>query len=195
MAVSRDTLALGFPGVVIFREVNDMGHYILSVVNFGGRRWGVERSPNFSAPMVEWACLRKRPNFEKGGFLLPFTEDAMWSLTPPRTFSACKAVTLGDARGGTLSEPKKVAMKLHVNWGMLRRSRSNGSWWTPKGGNLELLQHVGEVVGRRDVCRALDRAPHVPIAGTPTVSMFNEEAQVHPPFPGATIALHVMNAP
>ena len=58
---SRGTPTLGSRGVGIPPKVNDMGHYILSVVNFEWRRGGVERSPNFSASRVERACIRKRP--------------------------------------------------------------------------------------------------------------------------------------
>ena len=41
----------------------------------------------------------------------------MCSFTPPRTSSGCTAATLGDARHGTLSDPQKIIMKLHLNWG------------------------------------------------------------------------------
>ena len=59
--------------------------------------------------------MRKRANLANGGSRFPFTEDGMWSFTPPRTASACKAVTFGDARDGAPPEPKAIIMKLHVN--------------------------------------------------------------------------------
>ena len=46
------------------------------------------------------------------------------------------------------------------------------------GDNLHLLEHVVGVLEHCDACRALDRAPRVPIAGTSTVSMLNEKLQV-----------------
>ena len=44
--------------------------------------------------------------------------------------------------------------------------------------NLSLLRHVEEVVNQCDVCKAFDKAPRAPIAGTSTVAMFNEKLQV-----------------
>ena len=61
--------------------------------------------------------MRKRPDLENCGIRLPFTEEGMCSSTPQRTFAATKPVTLGDVRDGTLSDPKKIVMKLHSNWG------------------------------------------------------------------------------
>ena len=61
--------------------------------------------------------FRKRPNLEHAGILLPFTDEELCSFAPPRTFSVCKAVTLGDVRVGNRPDPKKIVEKLHVNWG------------------------------------------------------------------------------
>ena len=91
-----------------------MGHYILGVADFDGRRGGRGRSPTCPAPMVGWACARKRPNPE---FVLPARRLVRAVLPPRRTFTARKAATSGDARDGTLSGPNKIIMKLHVNWG------------------------------------------------------------------------------
>ena len=43
---------------------------------------------------------------------------------------------------------------------------------------------MDDVVENCDVCKALGQAPHVPIAGTSTVSMFNEKVQADLPFLG-----------
>ena len=47
---------------------------------------------------------------------MPFTDDVTRRLEPPREFSARKAVTLGNAKGGGLPDPK-IFMELHANWG------------------------------------------------------------------------------
>ena len=45
-----------------------------------------------------------------------------------------------------------------------------------------MLIHVNEVLELREVCRAFDKVPDVPIAGTSAVSMFNEKLQADPYF-------------
>ena len=52
-----------------------------------------------------------------GAFIYPTTGDGLRQFDPPGALSARKAVTLGDALGGCLSDPKKIVVKLHVNWG------------------------------------------------------------------------------
>ena len=115
------------------------------------------------------------------------------SFTPPRTFRACKAVTLGDARDGTLSNPKKIITKLHVNWGRSSAQQIKRILVDSEGKNLHLLWRVDEASERRDVCRASRRAPHVPIAGTSTVSTFKNKMQVDLLFLGDIIVLRVMD--
>ena len=91
-----------------------------------------------------------------------------------RTFLACGAATLGDARDGTRSDPKKIIMKLRVNRGHASTRQIRRVLVASEEANLHLPRHIGEVLGRCDVCRFLDRAPPLHIAGTPTASMFNE---------------------
>ena len=43
---------------------------------------------------------------------------------------------------------------------------------------LRALTSVDGELGQREVCRALDGAPHAPAAGTSTVVMFNEKSVV-----------------
>ena len=52
---------------------------------------------------------------------------------------------------------------------------------------------MGEVLGRSEVRRASHKAPHVPIAATPAVSMFNERLHVDLLFPRDLIAQRVMD--
>ena len=54
--------------------------------------------------------------------------------------------------------------------------------------NAHLVMNADEVLGRRDICRAFDKAPHVPIAGTPTLSICSEKLQEDVPFLDDTIA-------
>ena len=43
---------------------------------------------------------------------------------------------------------------------------------------MHLLTCADEVMAQCEVCRACDKAPHVPADGTSTVAMFNEKLQV-----------------
>ena len=52
---------------------------------------------------------------------------------------------------------------------------------------------VDQVLETCDVCRAFDKAPHIPIDGTTTVSAFNEKVQVGLLFLGALIVAHAMD--
>ena len=58
--------------------------------------------------------------------------------------------TLGDAADGCLSDPKEITTKLRVNY-------------------------VDETLDQCEICRPFLRAPDIPTAELPTVSMFNEK--------------------
>ena len=128
--------------------------------------------------MVDWACARKRSNPDHGGMRLPITVDGMCGSTPPRTFSACKAATLGDARDGALSDPKKIIMKSPANWGRASAQQIKRILADSELDNSRLPQHVDEVLGHCDARRAFGRAPHVLTAGTSAISIFNEKLQL-----------------
>ena len=66
-----------------------------------------------------------------------------------------------------------------------RRNSSNGCWGIRK-------LRAGDVLVRREVCRALVRAPHVPIDGTPTAFMSNGKLLAVLLVPGDTLALQAM---
>ena len=100
---ARDTLTLGSRGIGFSLTVNAMGHYILSVVDFPAAPVTLGSGSPFSACFLELDPPRKRPNSEKGGICLPFTDEGLCTFANPRAFSACKAVTLGDARVGNRS--------------------------------------------------------------------------------------------
>ena len=56
-----------------------------------------------------------------------------------------------------------------------------------------MVNFVDDVLDHCDVCRAFDEAPHVPVAGTHAVSMFNEKVHVDPLFLDDLIAVHAMD--
>ena len=91
-----------------------MGRSCPSVVDFGEGASRKVRRPMSSASLFGWAFVNWRPNLSNGGFHLPYTEDGLYQFDPPRTFSACKVVTMGDTLDGRLSGPNKIVMKLHV---------------------------------------------------------------------------------
>ena len=112
-----DVLSLMRHGAKVPLEVNGMGHYILSAVEFGKGPPCSDRRPNLAASYFEWSFLDKRPDLSDGGLHLPLVESGLLCFVLPKDFSACAAVTLGDARDNSISDPKKIIMKLHVNWG------------------------------------------------------------------------------
>ena len=115
----RGSLNLHLQGAQIPLMVNRVGNGILSVVDF-------RKDPSRSAPKCPEASasllqlVRKYPDLSDGGLHVPYSPDVLFRFETPHTFAACKAVTLRDARDGSLTDPKKIAMKLHVNWDRAR---------------------------------------------------------------------------
>ena len=119
-----------------------------------------------------------RPDLSNRGLHLPRTEDGMCRSEPPLVFSACTALTLGDARDDSVSDTRGILLNSRVNW---RLSSSRRLWRVlagSEGGNPHLVNYVDDVLGRYEICRALDKAPRVPIAAASAVSMFYVRAQV-----------------
>ena len=58
---------------------------------------------------------------------------------------------------------------------------------------MNVATTADEVLGQCKVRRAFDKAPHAPIAGTPTASVSNEKLQADLLFPGDLIALRAMD--
>ena len=92
-----------------------MGHYILSVVASDHRPSRVDWGPQLAASYSQWASAGRRPDLSNGGLHLPVTGGGLLRLAPPIVLSACTAVTLGAARDDSVSGPRKILMKLHVN--------------------------------------------------------------------------------
>ena len=133
-----------------------------------------------------------------GGLRWTEDPDPCSSLSPvtsrtPQLFSACKAVTFRDAGNAEISDPNKVIMKLHINWGHASATQIKRVLVDTEGDTQSLSRHVDEVVSQCDACKAFEKAPHIPISGMPTVSMFNERLQMDLLFLGDIIALHIMD--
>ena len=99
-------LAIRKYGVLVPLRVNEMGHYVLSVVKFGKGSPCIDRGPNLAASYFNWLFAERR---------LPLVEGGLLCFVPPKDYSACTAATLGDARGDCISDPKKIIMKLHIS--------------------------------------------------------------------------------
>ena len=120
-----------------------MGNCIVSVVEFG-------RGPHVAASYFEWSFVEELPDLSDGGLHLPIVESGLIRFSPPREFSACTAVTLGDAQGDGISDPKKISMKLHANWGHASATQLRRELVDSGGG----VPHLA------------DKAPHFLIAAT-----------------------------
>ena len=110
-----------------------------------------------------------------------------------RLFSACKAGTLRDAGNPERADPKKIITKLHINGGHASATRIKRALVDAEGDRQALIQHVDEVVSQCETCQAFAEAPHLPIAGTSQVAMFNERLQMDLLFFDDIIALHIMD--
>ena len=113
-----------------------------------------------------------------GSLRLHYEGDDLYQLGSPRSSSERKAVTLVDAMDGRICDPAGNIMRLHANWGhssarQFKRVRAHSERKT-----ISSAAYVDDVLGQRQVCRGFDTASHLPIAGTPTVSTFNETGQV-----------------
>ena len=88
----KDTLSLLRHGVCAPLRVNAMGHFIVSVAEFG-------RGPNLAASYFEWSFLEKRPDLSDGGLHLPLMESGPIRFGPPREFFGLCGSDLGGCTG------------------------------------------------------------------------------------------------
>ena len=95
--------------------MNSVGLYVLSVASRGQGPPCVDRGPKSAASYFGWALMDQRPDLSDGGLNSPYTEDGMIRFEPVRSSPACTAVTLGDARNVSASEPQEIVMKLLTN--------------------------------------------------------------------------------
>ena len=175
LVFSVHLLTLLKQGVDIPLKMSNAGQQVLSLVGYGKGRSESVTCPTSSATYFGRAFTKKSPNLPNGGLHIPYTEDGLSNFEPPRPLSTCKAVTLGDATDGCLSDPKKVIMKLHVSSGPASVHPLKRVLVDSDRGNMHSMSYVDLVSGQCEIRRATDKAPQVPIAGTPTVSMSNEK--------------------
>ena len=107
--------------------------------------------------------------------------------------AALTSSTLGEAVDGEKCDPREIVRKLHVNWGHASSQQLKRAMAEADGRANSLIQYVDEVVGNCDVCKAFDSAPAIPVAGTSSVSAFNEKLQVDLLFLDDIIVLHVLD--
>ena len=104
----RDILTVRKRGAEGPPGVNEMGHYVLSAVEFGQGPPRFDRGPNLAASHFVWSFLQRRPDLSDGGLHLPLTEGGLLRFVPPEEFSACTAAT--SARDGSISGPKEIVI-------------------------------------------------------------------------------------
>ena len=78
-------------------------------------------------------------------------------------------------------------MKLHVNSGHAPAQPQKRVLVDTYEENMHLISCLGEVLDQCEACRAPDKAPHAPVAGTSTVAMFHGKIQVGLLFSGDII--------
>ena len=184
MEPQRDLLTLGEHGVSIPKGVNRAGKRILRAVGFRADPPRDVRGQVISAPFCEWALTNTRQNLPNGRSRHP----------QARTSSACEAMTLGDATDGRQSDPNKIIMSLHVNWGHASARQSKRVLVELGGDNMHLLTCVDAVLGQREVCRSFEKARHVSVAGTSTAPMLNETLRKDLLFLGDILFSHATDA-
>ena len=92
-----------------------------------------------------------------------------------------------------MEAPKRIIMKLHANWGHASASQLKRILVDSDSGLSHLVAHVDSVLDTREVRRVSDKAPHLPIAGTSSVSCFNERVQADLLFLDDIIAARAMD--
>ena len=85
-------------------------------------------------------------------------------------------------------------MDLHVNWAYASAEQSKGKLACSGVKTIGFKSFVDKAPQQRDICRAPQKAPNLPTAGTSTVSSFNEELLVDLLVSADAIPLHAMDA-
>ena len=88
----------------------------------------------------------KRPNLPNGGLRFPHAEDGPFTSDLPPTFSACRAVALGDAADPGSMARKKIATELFVNLSQASAHQLKRVLPDPDGETTGLLTFVDEFV-------------------------------------------------
>ena len=112
----------------------------------------------------------KRPNLANGGLHLLHEEAGLYRFDPPRTFSARKGGTWGGATNSCLSDPKTRITGAQVNGGHSSALHVERVLADCDGETAGLVNYVASELEHCEICRAIQKTPHIPIAGTSTAS-------------------------
>ena len=107
--------------------------------------------------------------------------------------SALASTALGDAVDGAKSDPRKIARRLHVNWGHASAQQLKRAMAEAEGNAGGLIPLVDDVVRECEICRTLHVAPAIQVAGTSSASPLEEKVPVGLFFLGDLVALHVLH--
>ena len=91
--------------------------------------------------------------------------------------------------GAYLWDPKKIVMKSHVNWGNASAQQLKRVWVDTVEDSMHPPPCANDVLEQCEVRNAVDKAPHVPTAGTPTTATFNEKLWTDSLFSDDIVAL------
>lgn len=84
-------------------------------------------------------------------------------------------------------------MTLRVNWGHASAPQHRRVPADSGGGNKVLSDYADKALEQREACRALDEAPHSPLAGKSTVSTPNDKLRADLSFLDDLIALRAID--
>ena len=161
-------------------RMNRMGHYILSVADFGED--ASRRVRGTAASVSFFVIIKKAPDLSNGGLHLPYTEYGLRHLNP-----RLRSQPVRRPMDSSLTDPKKIVVKLHLHRGHASAQQQTRVLADSDKGNMQLIACADEV------CQAFDKAPRAPVAGTSTVAVFNEKLQVDLPFWDDAVAAHLMD--
>ena len=133
-------------------RVSRAGRYTLCIVDFRGTHRGERRGVRRHRPrfFIRFISPRIRPD---GGLHSPYTPVGLYRFEAPLTCDP-----LGDAKDGSLTDPTKIAMELHVNWGQASAQQLKRALVDSERHNAHLLTCVDEALAQSEVCQPPDGA-------------------------------------
>ena len=132
----------------------------------------------FSSPK-KWSLMDKRPDLSDGGLHFPLNESDLLRFSSPKDAGVCSTVTPGVEQDNGAVDSDRFIMNLHANWGHASANQLKCFLADYDGGRSHLVTHMDGALASCEVCRAFDKAPHLPIEGTSSVFRFNEMVQVN----------------
>ena len=182
--MSRDIPTLRKQAVDIPLNVNSLGRYVSRAASRRKVQSQSEGGPTASASYFKWAFSKNGPNLSHGGLHLPNWGDGLRRFYPSRAFSACGQKSWGR---------RWNIIKLHVSWGHALADQLSRASVDSDRETRHPANYVGEALEGCEVCRALDKAAHIPTAGTSAVPAFDEKLQADLLFLGDATAPRTMD--